>query len=122
VFCDSCVSVFYSVGWYRECKKIHDMNNVTIVRNSHCNHPHPPPTGVDGSQTDNHCAVSHMCNIALHSGTAHPVLVASYMHSNTQQTVTGNCVTDTHWLCTRGCLMTGAVYSGVLRHVTTSHS
>jgi hypothetical protein len=96
------------------------MNNVILGRNSHCEPP-PPLSGVGGSQTDNHCAVSHMCNTALHSGTARPVLVASYMHSNTQQTVTGNCVTDTHRLCTRGYLLTGAVHSVVLLHVTTSY-
>jgi len=120
VFCDSCFVVFYSVhfvGWYIEYKEIHDINNVILASNS----PRGTP-GVGGSQTDNHCAVSHMCNIALHSGIERPVLVPSYMHSNTQQTVTGNCVTDTHRLCTRGCLMTGAVHSVVLRHVTTSYS
>jgi len=94
------------------------MNNVILV----INRPYEPPPGVVGSQSDNHCAVPHMCNTPLHSGTERPVLVASYMHGNTQQTVTGNCVTDTHRLCTRVCLMTGAVHSVVLRHVTTSYS
>jgi hypothetical protein len=93
------------------------MNNVILGSNNPCDHP----PGVGGSYTDNHCALSHMSNTALHSGTARPVLVASYMHSNTQQTVTGNCVTDTHRLCTRGCLMTGAVHSVVLCHVITSY-
>jgi len=123
VFCDSCYIVFYSVYFVRWCieyKEIHEMNNVILGSSNPCELP--PPSGVGGSQTGNDCAVLHMCKTALHSATACPVLVASYMHSNTQQTATGNCVTDTHRLCTRVCLMTGAVHSVVLRHVTTSYS
>jgi len=63
------------------------------------------------------CATPH-CTL----GTVRPVVVASCVHNITQQTVTGSCVTDTHRLCTRGCLVTGAMPSVMLRHVTTSYS
>jgi hypothetical protein len=125
VFRDSCFILFflvYFVGWYIECKEIHGMNKVILVSNNPCDPlPLNPQPGFVGCQADNLCSISHMYNPALHRGIALPVLVAIYMHSNTQQTVTGNCVTDTEWLCTRGCLMTGAVHSAVLRHVITSY-
>ena len=69
VFCDSCSVVYcwaHFVGWYSECKEIHNMNNEILVSNCPCDPP--PPPEFCGSQADNNCAISHMCNTALHTG------------------------------------------------------
>jgi hypothetical protein len=42
------------------------MNNEILVSNCPCDPP--PPPEFCGSQADNSCAISHMCNTALHTG------------------------------------------------------
>ena len=96
VFCDSCFIVFYWVHFvcrYIECNEIHSMNSVILVSNSPVTPPRLVALRLTTTVLYHTCATLH-CTL----GTARPVLVASCVHNNTQQTVTGICVTDTHRL------------------------
>ena len=90
------------------------MNNVISVNNSPCDTPRLvalrlTPTVLYHTRAALHCTL----------GTARAYCSGSKLRA---QQYTGNCVTDTHRLCTTSCLLTGAVYWVVLRHVTTSYS
>ena len=103
VFCDSCFIVFYwvhFVGWYIECKEIHDMNNVISVNNSPCDTPHG--WWLSGRQPL--CCITHVQHCIAHWVLrVRTVLVASYVHNSTLVTV---------WQTHTGCVRQAAYWQG----------